>query len=54
MTAVQEAGELKVRKLLESQIESEKKSITDSISLTSNTVSTMPKKSIGTSQRILA
>ena len=50
MTAVQEAGELKIRKLLESQIESEQKSITDSITLTSNSVSAMPNKSIGTTQ----
>ena len=51
MTAVKEAEELKVRSLLESQIISEKKSITDSITLTSNSVSAMPNKSISTSQR---
>ena len=50
MTAVNVAGEQKVRMMLEGQIESEKKSIKDSITLTSTTVSAMPNKSIGTGQ----
>ena len=50
LTVVKAAEELKVRKMLESQLASEKKSIIDSISLISNTVSDMPNKSIGTAQ----
>ena len=42
--------ELKVRKLLEDQFTSEKKSIGDSITLISNTVSGMLRNSIGTAQ----
>ena len=52
MAAVHEVEEQKIRKLLESQIASEMKSITDSITLTSSSVSTMPNKSIGTAQSL--
>ena len=44
------AEELKMRKLFEGQIKSEKQAINDSITLTSNTVSAFASNSIGSSQ----